>query len=228
MKTKVSNLSRQNPHLYTITNIKRHLAVNVTIPHSIQPSSMPKVKPKAEKIKTSHADIFMSIKPEHIANIASRLKNHEYRRYLLPSSVRRIWFYTSSPISSIHYVARISSGKAPGQVPEDGGIGNKDFNAGKKVSKYGYEILELWKLERPISLQQAKAKGYLKGPPQKYCWVPQVAIENCPLDKQNNIFTTGAEASAEQKKISDFLASETLHTQSSPSRGDIPSSGPIC
>jgi hypothetical protein len=168
---------------------------------------MPKVKPskpKRGKLKTSHSDIFMSIKPEHIANIASRLKNHEYRRYLLPPSVRRIWFYTCAPISSIHYVARISSGKVPGQVPEDGGIGNEDFNAGK-VWKYGYEILELWKLERPISLQQAKEIGYLKGPPQKYCWVPQVVIENCPLDKQNNVFTTGAEAPAEQKKIFDFL-----------------------
>ena len=188
---------------FHIINIKPH---HLTIP--FQPTSMPKVKhsnPKTEKVKTSHTDIFMSIKPEHIANIASRLKNHEYRRYSLPPSVRRIWFYTSAPISSIHYVARVSRGKVPGQVPEDGGIGNEDFNAGKKVSKYGYEILELWKLERPISLQQAKEMGYLKGPPQKYCWVPQVVMENCPLNKQNIVFTTGTEAPAEQKKIFDFL-----------------------
>lgn len=158
---------------------------------------MPKVAPsrnlQGQSIKTSKADIFMSIKPEHIANIASRIKNHEYRRYLLPSSVRRIWFYTSAPISSVQYVARISSGRVPGQVPEDGGIGNADFNAGKKdCAKYGYEILELWKLEPRISLQQAKAKGYLKGPPQKYCWLPQVVIEDLPLERQEHVFATGA------------------------------------
>jgi hypothetical protein len=147
----------------------------------------------------------MSIKPEHMTNIAARLKNHEYRSYLLPSSVRRIWFYTSAPVSSIHYVARISAGKVPGQVPEDGGIGNEDFNAGNKVSKYGYEILELWKLVQPISLQQAKLRGYLKGPPQKYCWLPIAVLESSPLEKQDNIFTTGVQAPAEQKKMSEFF-----------------------
>jgi len=169
---------------------------------------MPKVAPlrnrQSGNVKTSHADIFMSIKPEHITNIASRLKNHEYRRYLLPSSVHRIWFYTSAPISSIHYVARISRGKVPGKVPEDGGIGNEEFNAGK-VSKYGYEILELWKLERPISLQHAKAEGYLRGPPQKYCWVPQVVVEDFPLAGQNHVFTTGADVPARQRNFVDFL-----------------------
>jgi hypothetical protein len=164
---------------------------------------MPKVlaKPPAAKTQTSHSDIFMSIKPEHISNIASRLKNHEYRKYRLPSSVRHIWFYTSAPISSLQYIARISNAKTPGQVPEDGGIGNEDFNAGKKESNFGYEILALWKLEPPISLQQAKVMGYLKGPPQKYCWVPRAFIETFPLGEQNSVFTTGAEeAPAEKQK----------------------------
>ncbi|KAJ5318635.1 hypothetical protein N7476_005055 [Penicillium atrosanguineum] len=80
----------------------------------------------------SSSDIFMSIKPEHMRNIASGAKNHEYRGYLLPSSVRRIWFYTTAPVKRLEYVARISAGKPPGTVPNDGGIGNADFNDGKK------------------------------------------------------------------------------------------------
>jgi hypothetical protein len=175
---------------------------------------MPKAKSTPRAQHGKRTDIFMSIKPEHMNNIAARIKNHEYRRYLLPSSVRRIWFYTSAPVSSIHYVARISAGKVPGQVPEDGGLGNEDFNAGKKLSKYGYEILELWKLVQPISLQQAKSRGYLKGAPQKYCWLPNAVLESCPLEKQVNIFTTGVQTSAEQKKMSDFFT----NTGSSSSR----------
>ncbi|KAI9856066.1 MAG: hypothetical protein M1813_009286 [Trichoglossum hirsutum] len=172
---------------------------------------MPKVtttRPPAAKAETSHSDIFMSIKPEHISNIAARLKNHEYRSYRLPSSVRHIWFYTSAPVSSLHYIARISSAKVPGQVPEDGGLGNEDFNAGEKVSKFGYEVLALWELEQPISLQQAKARGYLKGPPQKYCWVPQSFIRTFPLGMQNSVFTTGAEEAPTEKQntISRFPA----------------------
>jgi hypothetical protein len=88
----------------------------------------------------------MSIKPEHMDSIAVCLKNHEYQYYLLPPTVHRIWFHTSVPISAIHYVACISAGKVPGQVPEEGGIGDNNFNTGMKLSKFGYEIRELWKL----------------------------------------------------------------------------------
>lgn len=172
------------------------------MPKEAKPSKHP-----AAKTPTSQTDIFMSIKPEHITNIASGRKNHEYRQYLLPPTIRRIWFYTTAPISAIHYVAQISRGKLPGHVPEDGGIGNEDFNAGKKVSKYGYEILKLWELQSPmISLSRAKEKGYLKGPPQKYCYVPEVVLQDWPLSEQKSVLTREAEAPPEQNKISDFLA----------------------
>ena len=135
----------------------------------------------------SRADIFMSIKPEHIAHIASGAKNHEFRRYLLPSSIRHIWFYTTAPISTIQYVARISHGKAPGTVPEDGGLGNADFNAGKKQSTFGYEILALWELAHPITLQQAKARGISKGPPQKYTFVSKQVCGQGVLETQARV-----------------------------------------
>jgi len=69
--------------------------------------------PRARHVKLLRADIFMSIKPAHMGNIAARLKNHEYRRYLLPATVHRIWFYTNALVSAIHYVACISTGKTP-------------------------------------------------------------------------------------------------------------------
>ncbi|KAJ5948171.1 hypothetical protein N7466_001186 [Penicillium verhagenii] len=141
----------------------------------------------------SKSDIFMSIKPEHMGNIASGAKNHEYRGYLLPSRIRRIWFYTTAPVKRLEYVARISTGKLPGEVPEDGGLGNADFNAGKKKSKYGYEIISLWVLKEPISLEKAISTTILKGAPQKYCWVPTSLIRSRPLDKQHQLFSKIAE-----------------------------------
>ncbi|KAJ5872663.1 uncharacterized protein N7529_005016 [Penicillium soppii] len=140
--------------------------------------------------KKSNTDIFMSIKPEHMRNIASRSKNHEYRSYLLPSNIQRIWFYTSSPVQCIEYVAHISQGKRPGDVPEDGGIGNIEFNESLKLSGYGYEILSLWKINEPISLKKAIEEGFLKGPPQKYCWVCLEFLEKYPLDQLNQLFST--------------------------------------
>ncbi|PIG89843.1 hypothetical protein AARAC_005885 [Aspergillus arachidicola] len=159
---------------------------------------MAKEKPLTPR--TGRNDIFMSIKPEHMHNIATGAKNHEYRRYLLPSSVRRIWFYTSAPLSRIEHVAHISHGKVPGEVPEDGGIGNEDFNAGKKVSKYGYEILDLWKLREAISLKSAISRGFLKGAPQKYCWVPVALLESCPLHSQDHIIAKAPEERPVEKK----------------------------
>jgi predicted transcriptional regulator len=139
-------------------------------------------------MEKSSIDIFMSIKPEHMSNIVSGTKNHEYRSYLLPSDVSRIWFYTTTPIKRIEHVAFISRGKVPGQVPEDGGIGNADFNAGMKKSNYGYEILKLWKLEQPVSLEQAIMFGFFKGAPRKYCWVPLSVLVGYPLDQQPVLF----------------------------------------
>ncbi|KAJ5296013.1 hypothetical protein PENANT_c001G03570 [Penicillium antarcticum] len=136
----------------------------------------------------SSIDIFMSIKPEHMSNIASGTKNHEYRSYLLPSDVRRIWFYTTKPIQRVEHVAYISQGKVPGQVPEDGGIGNAEFNAGMKKSNYAYEILKLWKLEQSVSLEHGIKLGFFKGAPQKYCWVPLSVLEAYPLLQQPVLF----------------------------------------
>ena len=151
----------------------------------------------------------MSIKFEHIFNIVSRRKYHEHRIYLLSSSVRHIWFYITDPLSFIRYVARILNGKVSDQVSEDDGIGNEDFNAGRKVPKYVYEILEPWELKRSISLQQSKAKGFLKVPPQQYCWVPQTVIEAHSLREQLQMFTIEEKPSAKKKKISDFFEMAT-------------------
>ena len=84
-------------------------------------------------------------------------------------------------------MARISRGKAPGEVPEDGGLGNVDFNAGRKDSKFGYEILALWKLGCPITLCQATSKGFLKGAPQKYTFVSKQVCTEWKLENQTKV-----------------------------------------
>lgn len=144
---------------------------------------MPNAQQASRQQADSRGHVFMSIKPEHMDKVARGIKNHEFRRYLLPESVHHIWFYVSAPISAIRYVARISHGMKPGEVPEDGGLGNEEFNAGKKQPKFGFAILELWELREPITLQKAREGGLLKGAPQKHTFVPsdlrdRVALEN--------------------------------------------------
>ncbi|KAJ5686681.1 hypothetical protein N7536_009300 [Penicillium majusculum] len=58
--------------------------------------------------KKSTADIFMSILPEDALDIGRSRKTTVSRSYPLPATVRRIWFYTTSPLQYIEYVVCIS------------------------------------------------------------------------------------------------------------------------
>ncbi|KAL2377374.1 hypothetical protein RJZ90_006786 [Blastomyces dermatitidis] len=129
----------------------------------------------------------MSIKPEHIDIIATRAKNHEYRRYLLPLSGRRICLVLHHP-------------PAPSRA--------LNFNAGKKVSKYAYEILDLWRLKQPISLKLAISNGLLKGPPQKYCCVPLALLESCPMDTQEHIISRAPQETPVEGEMKDYVLPE--------------------
>jgi predicted transcriptional regulator len=122
---------------------------------------------------TVKTDIIISIHPKHVSNIFSRVKDHEYRNYLIPSSVQRIWIYERSPTSAIKYVAQISQGKRPGEIINAKGLLNAEFNEGKleDTAKYAYEILDLHATPYPWTLQELKAKGWLNDPPQKYCYI---------------------------------------------------------
>ncbi|KAI0424883.1 hypothetical protein F5Y09DRAFT_123719 [Xylaria sp. FL1042] len=122
---------------------------------------------RADRIPT---DVLLAIKVEHLANIASRKKNHEYRKYRLPDGVERLWLYETANgggKASITHIAVIpdSVRRVPGQVPtEPPGIGNDDFNAGLKQSKYGYPILELYELVQPVTLAEMKSKWNMGAP----------------------------------------------------------------
>ncbi|QPC76790.1 hypothetical protein HYE68_007542 [Fusarium pseudograminearum] len=138
----------------------------------------PKTRPKNLSVPKSQStpsralsDVLLSIKPHHLTNIISREKNHEYRKYRLKDGVSRLWLYetgTDGGSSSITHIAIIppTTRHEPGSVPtEPPGNGNEDFNAGRKESKYGYPILELYELVNPVTLNEMKTRWGM-GPPQ--------------------------------------------------------------
>ncbi|KAF0645851.1 hypothetical protein FPSE5266_03811 [Fusarium pseudograminearum] len=134
--------------------------------------SVPKSSTKSQSTPSrALSDVLLSIKPHHLANIISREKNHEYRKYRLKDGVSRLWLYETGidgGSSSITHIAIIppTTRHEPGSVPtEPPGIGNQDFNAGRKESKYGYPILELYELVNPVTLNEMKTRWGM-GPPQ--------------------------------------------------------------
>jgi hypothetical protein len=140
-------------------------------------------------VDSEKADILISIKPIHMQKIVSRLKTHEFRKYLVPISVKRMWFYTSAPVQCLQYIAIVGNGKEPGQIDAvDTGLGNAEFNAGGKESNYGYEILHLYELDIPLSLKSLKERGFVKGAPQKYQWVGEEMLRSIQLEDQCMLF----------------------------------------
>ncbi|KAF8530018.1 hypothetical protein BU17DRAFT_35973 [Hysterangium stoloniferum] len=149
------------------------------------PSTRPS-KAKASVVKT---DIIISIKGEHMNNIVSRKKNHEFRKYLIPDTIERMWyaFYVSSPDQTLRYVAEISRGKVRGEVKDEEGLGNTDFNQGLEESKFAYEILHLYKVKEPPSSVDLK-NNYSLSPPQRYTYLPQTLFNHFLWQEQEKLF----------------------------------------
>ena len=60
----------------------------------------------------------------------------------------------------------------PGFVPtEPFGIGNAEFNSGLKQSGYGYPLLELYELIRPVTLAEMKSQWGINGAPMGWRYV---------------------------------------------------------
>ncbi|KAF4430483.1 hypothetical protein FACUT_8849 [Fusarium acutatum] len=131
-------------------------------------------KTRAERVET---DVLLAIKPDHLADIISREKNQECRKYRLKDGISRLWLYdtvSGGGRSSIRHIAVIppKTRHEPGSVPtEPFGIGNEDFNAGRKESKYGYPILELDELVNPVTLYEIKTRWGMGGAPMTWQYV---------------------------------------------------------
>jgi len=154
------------------------------VEHSSVPTEIG-FKNNPDRVET---DVLFSIFPIHLANIASRQKNHEYREFRLRDGVERLWFYEtpgpggdsdSEAREAITHIATIPPKVrlTPGQVPEvPFGIGNKEFNEGKKVSKYGYPLLELYELVKPVTLAELEQWGM--SPPMEWLYVKKGVWES--------------------------------------------------
>jgi predicted transcriptional regulator len=136
---------------------------------------------------SNDTDILISIKPVFMNHIVERTKNHEFRKYLLPNTVQRMWLCVSSPDLSLRYIATISRGKLPGEITMEDGMGNADFNSGLKESIAAYQIMELYQLKEPLSLTQMHAK-YGATFPHRFSFVSANMVNEIVLKDQIRLF----------------------------------------
>jgi predicted transcriptional regulator len=111
--------------------------------------------------------IYISIKPEFVSLIEKQEKNYEFRKYVPRKPFKYLYVYTTLPNGKLEYIIEIDYILIYPQKIMENGIGNNEFNLGKKKSKYAYHIKHLYKLNTPLSLVELK-KEYNFTPPQGY------------------------------------------------------------
>lgn len=83
--------------------------------------------------------------------------------------------------------ALFSNGKRQGEVEDEEGLGNSDFNQGLKESKFAYEILHLYKIRTPLAAPELKEK-YNISPPQRFQYLPGVVADAIAWEEQEKLF----------------------------------------
>lgn len=124
---------------------------------------------------TDRSDIIISLYGEHVKKIVDQTKTHEFRSWKMPPTVHRVWIYITKPISTLKYMCIFGPPAEPGEIDENG-IGNKDFNEGKKrCASFAYEVLQVYELNNPVPLETMKRNGWPSAP-QKYAYVPPAIV----------------------------------------------------
>ncbi|KAI0359195.1 hypothetical protein OH77DRAFT_1419678, partial [Trametes cingulata] len=143
--------------------------------------SKKKRKSKAGDEDRAETDVVLSIKPEFTKLISERKKKHEYRKYGLKDSVVRLWLYETPPTSAITYVMQTTRPKVPGEVNDSTGIGNDDFDAGLKQSKYGCPVTGLYRLKTPLTTPELKERFEI-AVPQGWRYATKRLVEEVMLE----------------------------------------------
>ncbi|KAH8803240.1 hypothetical protein F5884DRAFT_804834 [Xylogone sp. PMI_703] len=180
--------------------------------------------------RTMKSDIIISIHPQHVNNIVNRSKDHEFRSWPVPQGVSRLWIYETRPTSELRYMAVIGTAKRPGEITDIRGLGNASFNAQTgSLMRYAYEILELYELADPLSLEELREKEWISSPPQKYVYVRPAVLDQLIANLKPALFVSSAESEdnpsspltvsqeAEAQLLSDAYMHEQTQHQSIPS-----------
>lgn len=150
--------------------------------------------------KPVREDVILPMTDDYMQQIVRKEKNHEFRKYRIAASVKRIWFYLNAPFSHIAYICEIDPActRNPGDDPlTEDGLGNKEFNkrhADWKGYDFAYRIRSVYRLEEPISLVAMKEKFSIKSAPRSRVYTPETILRANLWDKQQCVWRDHASA----------------------------------
>jgi hypothetical protein len=116
-------------------------------------------------------DVVLYIKPNHLQNILDGKKNHDFRKYCLPKTIKQLWFFKNTPINAITCWATTQPAKTVGTLHDPMGLGNDDFDKDLKVSKFAYLLIHVYQPLNPPDIDTLK---------NKYNFIPPSSHFNAP------------------------------------------------
>jgi predicted transcriptional regulator len=147
---------------------------------------------KRDRILTQ-ADAILPMREPYMQQIVNGEKNYEFRKYCLKECVKRIWFYSTAPQSSIEYVCEILPARTRDSyhsVLEEDGLGNKEFNARHKDwdgYDFAYKILSVYKIEKPVTLKDLREQHGMRSAPRGLVYAPLSLINLVDWQKQSKV-----------------------------------------
>ena len=140
------------------------------------------------------------------------------RPYAFPPTVCRLWIYEAKPVCALKYMAEIGPAKRPGEILDERGLGNADFNARKGRSWHAYEILQLYELSDSLSLSKLIANEWLDEAPKRYNRVRPAVIDQLIANLKPPLFHTesegpGSSATDTQEAEAQLLSNMKQFTQ---------------
>ncbi|KAJ1337912.1 hypothetical protein MN608_00768 [Microdochium nivale] len=176
--------------------------------------------------QTDRSDIMVSLHPEPLRQIVEGTKDHEFRAWKIPSEVSRVWLYATNPHSELRYMCILGSAKLPGEIANEKGVGNTEFNSGKKkFANYAYEFLQIYELNNPVPLAEMIRKGWIKGAPQKYAFIPPAVVGELTANLRCALFGGGDDDGEQETQYPDFPRSSPQLTESQELKAQLNSEG---
>ena len=145
---------------------------------------------------------------DYMRQIVNHQKTYEFRKQLYPSTVKRIWFYETMPLSAITYICEVlpahvgteSTQTAPGIGGDSDefdpllldGLGNADYNTFHPTFggyNYAYRVISCYKLRQPIKLERMKDTYGIGGAPRGMVYVPQEMMQHVKREEQECVWT---------------------------------------
>ncbi|KAK4206884.1 hypothetical protein QBC37DRAFT_299926 [Rhypophila decipiens] len=146
---------------------------------------------------SSATDVILPMSEPYTSLVLYGHKTYEFRKYKLKPTIKRIWFYRTAPYSALTHIAEIAPAhvwSTDGPLPDEDGVGNKEYNDPRQVKQwrrrfgeFAYKILAVWELRECITLSNMKERYGIKGPPRGLVYLPSQLGKEVVWHRQRKI-----------------------------------------